>query len=153
MKKTLALNLAVVMMLGLMAGCGADKGEGDTAKSDKKAACILGVGGLGDQSFNDLIFEGMTRAKEELGIDFDYAEPKQVADFEQIMRDMSDSGEYCVILCVGFDQVDPLSRVCGDYPDQMYAVIDGTVEAVSFIFEKSHQQLSPSHPTSRQWSC
>lgn len=140
MKKTLALIMAVIMMLGLMAGCGADNGEAGAASSGKKAACILGVGGLGDQSFNDLIYAGMERARDELGIDFDYAEPKQVADFEQIMRDMSDSGEYCVILCVGFDQVDPLTRVHGDYPEQMYAVIDGTVEGDNVVSYNMKEQ-------------
>lgn len=101
--------------------------------SDVKVACILGTGGLGDQSFNDLVYEGLQKAESELGITFDYAEPKQVTDFEVIMRDMSDSGEYAVIMCIGFDQTDALSIVAPDYPDQQYAFIDGTVEADNVV--------------------
>lgn len=96
--------------------------------AEEKAAVILGVGGLGDQSYNDLVYAGMVRAEEELGVAFDYAEPKQVADYEVIMRDMCDSGEYEVIVCISFDQQDGLSRVAPDYPDQKFALIDGYVE-------------------------
>lgn len=131
MKKIIALILALAMALSLVACGGAEKKEepAAAASSNLKAACILGVGGLGDQGYNDLVFAGMERAKAELGIDFDYAEPKQITDFEQIMRDMSDSGEYIVIVCVGFDQQDALTSVAPDYPDQNYAFIDGFIDA------------------------
>jgi basic membrane lipoprotein Med (substrate-binding protein (PBP1-ABC) superfamily) len=61
-KRFLAAMLAGVMVLSLAACGGSDSG----ATSDVKAACVLGVGGLGDQGYNDLIYAGMERAKEEL---------------------------------------------------------------------------------------
>ena len=68
-------------------------GQAQTAEAaDAKVAAIFGIGGLGDQSYNDLVYAGLEQAKEELGVEFDYAEPKEVTDFEVIMRDMSDSG-------------------------------------------------------------
>lgn len=133
MKKLLAMIMALAMVLSL-AACGGSEGNEGSGDSGKiKAACVLGVGGLGDQGYNDLIYAGMERAKTELGIDFDYAEPKQVTDFEQILRDMSDSGEYEVIICVGFDQMDALMTVSPDYPDQKYAYIDGFIEADNIV--------------------
>lgn len=136
MKKLLAMIMALSMVLSL-AACGGNEGneknEGSGDSDKIKAACVLGVGGLGDQGYNDLIYAGMERAKTELGIDFDYAEPKQVTDFEQILRDMSDSGEYEVIICVGFDQMDALMTVSPDYPDQNYAYIDGFIEADNIV--------------------
>ena len=137
MKKTIAIVMAVMLACALLAGCGKSEDialpTSSSAQSELKAACILGVGGLGDQGYNDLIYAGMERAKNELGIDFDYAEPKQVSDFEQIMRDMSDSGEYIVIICVGFDQMDALSTVAPDYPEQNYAFIDGVIDADNIV--------------------
>lgn len=145
MKKTTALVCAMALTMGLFAGCGSSAPEAgssapaggsssqasasqtDAPKADGKAACILGVGGLGDQSYNDLVYAGMQRAEKELGIGFDYAEPKQISDFELIMRDMASSGEYGVIVCVGFDQVDPLTKVAPEFPDQKFAIIDGEV--------------------------
>ena len=35
-----------------------------------------GTGGLGDQGFNDIAYEGLKRAEEELGIELEYAEPQ-----------------------------------------------------------------------------
>ncbi|MBR5517371.1 MAG: BMP family ABC transporter substrate-binding protein [Firmicutes bacterium] len=127
MKKIITVIMILVMVFS-MAACG-----GGGEESGQKAACVLGVGGLGDQGYNDLIYAGMERAKEELGIDFDYAEPKQVTDFEQIMRDLSDSGEYMVIVCVGFDQMDALTKVSADYPEQNYAFIDGFIDADNIV--------------------
>ena len=134
MKKLIALIMVLAMVLS-MAACGGSETTTDEPAGDAalKAACILGVGGLGDQGYNDLIYAGMERAKAELGIDFDYAEPKQVTDFEQIMRDMSNSGEYCVIVCVGFDQMDALMTVAPDYPEQNYAFIDGFIDADNIV--------------------
>ncbi len=147
MKKAIALLCTLALSAGLLAGCGnpaaggnspSPAPSGNTASpapsqttapvAEGKAACILGVGGLGDQSYNDLVYAGMKRAENELGIGFDYAEPKQISDFELIMRDMASSGEYGVIVCVGFDQVDPLTKVAPEFPDQKFAIIDGVVE-------------------------
>lgn len=135
MKKVLAFLMVVAIICTLFVGCGKTEAPAATgsnapaAASNLKAACVLGVGGLGDQGYNDLIYAGMKRAEEELGIAFDYAEPKQISDFENILRDMSNSGEYCVIICVGFDQMDALMTVSPDFPDQNYAFIDGVIAA------------------------
>ncbi len=145
MKKMMALALALVLALGL-AACGTPQTASSAAPAASKApaassggtsaapaaggkaACILGVGGLGDQSYNDLVYAGMQRAEKELGIAFDYSEPKQISEFELIMREMATSGDYGVIVCVGFDQIDPLVKVAPEFPDQKFAIIDGVVE-------------------------
>ena len=135
-KKSVAVGLAMVMMASVIfSGCGnAEKDSKKEAKdSAGKVGCILGVGGLGDQAFNDLIYEGLEKAKEELNIDFDYAEPTQVSEFELMMRDMASSGEYGAIICVGFDQTDALSKVAPEFPDQQFAFIDGTLEAENVV--------------------
>lgn len=153
MKKMITALLSLTLAVSVIfTGCGSDSKETSApateaagteaaanseseapAASDVKAACILGVGGLGDQGYNDLVYAGMEKAKSELGVDFDYAEPKQISDFEVIMRDMCDSGAYAVIVCVGFDQVDALGKVAVDYPDQKFAIIDGSVDAPNVV--------------------
>jgi len=129
MKKLIATVLAVLLLCSMATACAATGAAATSADgSAKKAACILGVGGLGDQSYNDLVYSGMKKAESELGIAFDYAEPKQISEFELIMRDMASSGQYSVIVCVGFDQVDPLTKVAPEFPDQQFALIDGVVD-------------------------
>lgn len=145
MKKAMVLLCVLALCMGVLASCGSPASSGGSPaptggsssptpsqttgpKAEGKAACILGVGGLGDQSYNDLVYTGMKQAETELGISFDYAEPKQISDFELIMRDMASSGQYGVIVCVGFDQVDPLTKVAPEFPEQKFAIIDGVVE-------------------------
>ena len=58
MKKILALVLAALMVLSL-AGCAA----GNKADDGKfNVAIVLGVGGLGDESFNDSMYDGCKMA-------------------------------------------------------------------------------------------
>lgn len=130
MKKLIATVLAVLLVCSMATACAAPGAATTPAAGDsaKKAACILGVGGLRDQSYNDLVYSGMKKAESDLGISFDYAEPKQISEFELIMRDMASSGQYSVIVCVGFDQVDPLTKVAPEFPDQQFAIIDGEVQ-------------------------
>ena len=113
-------------------GTAAGTAAGTTAPAAagaKKVALVLGVGGLGDQGYNDMVYAGVKKAKDELGIEFDAAEPKQISEFELILRDLAISGEYGVIISVGFDQVDGLTKVSAEFPDQQFAIIDGVIDA------------------------
>ncbi|MHB1394413.1 MAG: BMP family lipoprotein [Clostridia bacterium] len=148
-KRLLTLLVAMVFVIGLFTGCtgttntdtsaNANTNTNEGTKVEQKFAIILGTGGLGDQSFNDLTYEGMKKAEKELGITFDYVEPKEVADYETQQRAMADAAKYGLIVCVGFDQVDALTKVAADYPDQKFALIDSVVDApnvVSFVSEE-----------------
>jgi len=72
---------------------------------------ILATGGLGDKSFNDVSCAGALKAKEELGVELNYVEPKAIAEYEGYQRDFASSGDYEIIVCVGFDQADALNKI------------------------------------------
>ena len=55
----------------------------------EKIGLICATGGLGDKSFNDIAFAGATQAKEEFNVEFDYVEPKAVAEYEGYQRDFA----------------------------------------------------------------
>jgi len=99
------------------------------AEPAAKVGLIIATGGLGDKSFNDISYAGVERAKEELGIDFDYVEPAAIAEYVGFQRDFARTGEYEIIICVGFDQLDALTEVSADYPDQNFALIDEIVDS------------------------
>jgi basic membrane protein A len=94
----------------------------------KKVGLILATGGLGDKSFNDISYAGCMRAKEELGVDFDYVESSAIAEYEGYQRDFASSGEYMLIICIGFDQADALAIVAAEYPEQNFALVDMVVD-------------------------
>jgi len=94
----------------------------------KKVGLILATGGLGDKSFNDISLAGVQRAKDELGIEFDYVEPKAIAEYEGFQRDFAKTGDYMIIICVGFDQAEALDKIAGEYPEQNFAIVDMVVD-------------------------
>jgi len=96
-------------------------------ESEEKVGLIIATGGLGDKSFNDISYAGVSRAKEELGIDFDYVEPEAIAQYEGFQRDFAKTGDYKLIICVGFDQADALTVVSQEYPNQNFAIVDMVV--------------------------
>lgn len=138
MKKAVAFLISLILVVGVLVGCSQPEPPANDAdspaanaqnESEHRAALILGRGGLGDQSFNDLTYEGVKRAEQELGVPFDYVEPKEIADFESYERDMAESGKYDVIICVGFESRDSLTTVAAEYPNQKFAIIDSEVPA------------------------
>lgn len=94
-----------------------------------KIGLIMATGGLGDKSFNDISYAGVERAKDELGIAFDYVEPTAIAEYVGYQRDFASDGTYELIICVGFDQKDALIEVSEDYPNQKFALIDEVVDS------------------------
>ncbi len=94
-----------------------------------KVGLVLATGGLGDKSFNDISYAGCVRAQEELGVEFDYVETIAIAEYEGYQRDFAMSGEYMLIICIGFDQADALATVAAEYPDQNFALVDMVVDA------------------------
>lgn len=130
MKKFIALLLSALMIMSL-AACGSkgssdNKAEGN--KSDLKVALVIGVGGLGDGSFNDILKEGVDTAKEKYGFgDYQLIEPKEVAEFEGHFTQLAASKEYDLIVCGGFDAIEAVSKVAKEFPDQQFLFVDGEV--------------------------
>lgn len=126
MKKVCLILLVVLMILSpVFAG-----GQKEKAKSEKevKIGAIYTVAGLGGASFNDVIHSGCQRAEKELGVKYEYVEPQTIADEETTMDEMSASGEYALIICVGNEQKDAVKTVASKYPEQKFCYIDASVD-------------------------
>ena len=125
MKKLFALALVVAFGLVVI------------GQEIPKIALILATGGLGDRSFNDQSYWGAERAAQELaaryGVSvedvFSYVEPRSIADYEAFQNQFARSGEYTIIVCIGFDQAPVLAEVAPEYPDQKFVVIDAVADA------------------------
>lgn len=139
MNKKIILGLIVsVLLIGLLTGCGGQTPEvpeeGNGGETDKlKFAAILGVGGLGDNGFNDEVFYGVETAAEEYDAEFDYAEPKDISEFETQLRMFADAGEYATIIAVSTEQVEALKMVAEDYPEQRFTMLDQKIEGYDNI--------------------
>jgi basic membrane protein A len=100
----------------------------DDLMKPPKIGVIMATGGLGDKSFNDIAFSAAQRASDELGVSFDYVEPTAISEYEGFQRDFAKSGEYILIVGIGFDQAEGLTIVAEEYPNQNFALVDMVVD-------------------------
>jgi len=111
-KKGLVLLLVILLGVSL---AGLAKG---------KIGIVLDVGGRGDLSFNDMGFKGTDQAAMDFGLEMDVAQSSTAADYLPNLRNMARSGNYDLILCVGFLLGDALKAAAEEFPNQKFAIID-----------------------------
>ena len=92
--------------------------------ADGKIALVLDVGGRGDLSFNDMGFAGADRAVEEFGLEMVEVQSATAADYLPNLRNLARTGEYDVIIAVGFLLGDALATASAEFPEQKFGIID-----------------------------
>jgi basic membrane protein A and related proteins len=114
----LVIALLVILM---MTGCSTK--ETATKKDRIKVGIMLSDVGLGDQSFSDSAFRGLMKARDELGIIFDYRELKDTKTYEQGLKELiEDSND--VVIGLGFMVQEDLEKVAKQYPKQRFILVD-----------------------------
>jgi len=88
-----------------------------------KIAMVTDVGGINDQSFNQLAWKGLEQAEDELGIKASYKESTQWADYETNIKNLVDEGNN-LIFGIGFTMADTIFTDAQANPNQKYAIID-----------------------------
>ncbi len=146
MKKTLALLLALVMVFSLCA-CGqseapAEEAPAAEAPAEEPAAeapaeeetgkvynvAYLVNGNLGDKSFFDSAESGLAALEEAGRIEYVTIEmggtDEDQPTWLSTLYDVSESGEYDVVVCGTYQMPDYLKEVATAYPDQKYLIFD-----------------------------
>lgn len=95
--------------------------------ADDKPAVLFDIGGKFDKSFNEGIYNGAEKFKQESGIAYGEFEISNEAQREQALRNFADQG-YSPIIAAGFAQAAALEKVAKEYPDQKFAIIDMVVD-------------------------
>ncbi|HEA47283.1 MAG TPA: BMP family ABC transporter substrate-binding protein [bacterium] len=124
MKKRLIVFLVVLLGLVIMAGC-AKKEE--AVEATLRVGLVFDVGGRGDKSFNDSAYRGLKRAKEELGIYYEYIEPGEGSDRESGLRMLANQN-FDLIFGIGFMFSDDITHVAREFPEKKFGGIDYTVQ-------------------------
>lgn len=135
---TIVLALAAILAALLITGSLSPA----MAQQSNRVAIVFAVGGLGDQSFNDSAYEGVQRAKAELGVDFDYVEPAAVADYESLLTRFAQTRRYDLIISIGFNQADALAAVSARFPDQRFIIVDSVVDSpnvASYVYNEAER--------------
>lgn len=123
----------------LLTACGGktiestDSAEKSGDDGTVKIGLIVGTGGLGDQNFNDLAYAGLEKARDELGITFDYSEPQSVSDYATYITQYAEDGSYDLIMLNAIEAESALAELAPKYPDQKFSIIDTTVDADNVV--------------------
>ncbi|MBA7665971.1 hypothetical protein ES703_74046 [subsurface metagenome] len=83
MKRIFPIGLVLLLAIALILGCARKEEE---VEATLRVGLVFDVGGRGDKSFNDSAYRGLKRAKEELGIYYEYIEPGEGSDRESGLR-------------------------------------------------------------------
>jgi basic membrane protein A len=120
----LSVLLAVAALLTLAPARG---GKAQALKAPVAAkgrvGLVFDVGGRGDKSFNDAAFDGLERARAQLGVEARYLEPQGSSDRESALRLFAASG-LDLVIGVGFIFSSDIDEVAKAYPNVRFACID-----------------------------
>lgn len=134
----LSLTLAATMCLSACSSAGAAKtdtaaagaagtaagGESAAAETERSVAMIL-PGLITDEAFNQFTYEGMVKAKDELGIKTAYKENVTQDEQVEVLRQFAQQG-YQIIIGQGGQFGEAVSIVAEEYPDIQFIFSVGT---------------------------
>jgi basic membrane protein A len=97
-----------------------------TALAGGKIALVTDLGGRGDLSFNDMGFKGADEAAAEFGLELITIQSNSGTDYLPNLQNAARTGDFDIIVGVGFLLADAMAEVCDQFPDQNFAIIDVT---------------------------
>jgi basic membrane protein A len=134
MRKISMLVLVTLLVIG-----GAAFMPAAQAQDAYSVALIIAQGGLGDRSYNDSAFAGLTLAAAELGVSVTPIESSDpVGEGEQLLRTAAEAG-FDLVITLEFSHFEPLARIAPDYPDTTFAIVNAVVDqpnVVSIMFDE-----------------
>lgn len=155
MFKRKGLFLSIVLLLTaslIVAGCGTSNdgekqntGEEDKGSADGafKVGMVTDTGGIDDESFNQMGWEGVKQTEEELGAETNYLESERDEDYvpnlTKFARDKTD-----ITWGIGYKFEKAIPEVAQQFPDSKFGIIDSDLggdvpdNVVSVMF-KDHE--------------
>ncbi|WP_121741180.1 BMP family lipoprotein [Natronorubrum halophilum] len=139
-----ATAAGLTMAAGCVGGFGAESEE-----STVQIGMVYATGGLGDNSFNDMAEQGLLDAQDDFDISFDDAEPETEGEFPDAQRSFAESGDYDLVSCIGFAQLDALEENAEQYSDQDFILIDeeldGRDNVRNYLFDEPGGSFQVGH--------
>lgn len=128
MKRYKAITLICIILL-LLTSCATTDNK-SKINSDKivNIAIIFSEVGLGDKSYNDLCYEGILKAQEEFGIEFDYSQAENKDDYEALYIEYARTRNYDLIIGLGAEQEKAIIKVSAKFPNQKFTIMDSSLD-------------------------
>ncbi|MGD7046066.1 BMP family lipoprotein [Jeotgalibacillus proteolyticus] len=137
--KLLTWALSLTLFVTLLSGCQLSEPEAKSTSFKAAIGILLSDTGLGDGSFNDAAFKGLERARNELGVRFDYREAPD-GDYEEKLNELIEE-DMDLVIGLGFSVQEALEKVAKENPDQSFLLIDGSsdVKNIMSMTFKEHE--------------
>jgi len=123
-KKLKIIGLSLILAVGIF-GC--SKTDTSVENDTMKICLILDEGGVNDRSFNESAWSGALASKEKYGVEVSYIESKSESEYLQNVESAIDK-DSDLIIGVGFKLTDTIKEASESYPNQKFAIIDGSYE-------------------------
>src|SRR5687767_10926143 len=91
--------------------------------SSIKVGLVTDTGGVNDQAFNQLAWQGIQKAATDMGFQAKFLESRQPSDYEMNIDALATEG-YNVIITVGSPMGDATALKAKQYPDIKFAIVD-----------------------------
>lgn len=125
MKKIISLILVATMILSLAACSAGEKKEGN---NDKMKVALAVTGPVNDGGWCQIAYDGLMKAKKELGVEVSYTENVKEADMEATLTDYAAQG-YDLVIGHGFQFGDPALAAGKKYPNVKFVCIEAAVSS------------------------
>lgn len=126
-RRPLALMAAAAAVIALVTGCSATGGGGgeDAGANDGLRIKYVINGTLGDKSFIDSAYRGLTNAQDELGYTVKTVELGfDESGWESGLADAAAGDDYDILVAGSYSMSDYVGRVAPQYPDKKFWVYD-----------------------------
>ncbi len=126
-KMTIIASIVTLFMM-LLTACGSSTsntgGSSSTpTKTAKTVAIVTDTGGINDQGFNQLSYQGYTQALKEFGYKERLIQTQSASEYNANLTQAAQSAE--LVIAVGFLMETPLDTVAKQYPNTKFAIVDG----------------------------
>lgn len=139
LKKTLVLLLALTMVFTMLTGCAKPAPAAEPTPAPTTEATptpeptpaysfgmITDVGGLGDKSFNDSAWAGITKAGQELSVEPKVLQSTKQEDYESNLGSMAQSVDLSIAVGFLFEQA--MTAAADQYADKKFGLVDMVVD-------------------------
>jgi basic membrane protein A and related proteins len=116
------LFLALLITLLAVSGCGAKSNTLST-----KNVGMLFDSPIASDSFSLACLRGAEEAQVQFGIGLDVSESITPAETESLQQRYASGKKYALIFCIGPSHTRPTNRIFTDFPQQKFALIDGSI--------------------------
>lgn len=129
MLRKMKVSILSMIMVGAVGLIGCSKESKTVEKDEFKVSLVLDEGGVNDQSFNQSAWEGALKAQENYNVKVTYLESNQESEYLSNIETAIDN-ESDLIIGVGFKIADTIKDAALAYPEQNFAIIDGTYDEI-----------------------